>query len=115
MVCALKSTMTTFLPTRPTKTGLTEVGRLGWIVLTKDKNFQHRQLEIAAVAQSKVRVFQLTAGNLRADEMAEIFAKAAKKIEAIVKGNPAPFIAKVTASRKVLLVFNHRKLQRHSR
>lgn len=99
----------------PDQEWLAKVGHRGWVVLTKDKNFQHRQLEIAAVAQSKVRVFQLSAGNLRADEMAQIFVKALDRIAAMVKGNPAPFIAKITGSSKVSLVFSHTRLKRYSR
>jgi predicted nuclease of predicted toxin-antitoxin system len=93
---------------------LEEVGRRGWIVLTKDKNFRYRQLETAAIARAAVRVFHLTAGNLRAEEMAEAFVKALPKVVAAVQANPAPFIAKITRSGKVLVVLNRRKLRRYT-
>jgi len=47
--------------------------------------------------------------------MAEIFAKAKDKIIAIATGNRPPFIAKVTPSGKVYVVFTHLKLRRYLR
>jgi len=36
---------------------LSVVGKKHWVVLTKDKSFQHRDLEITAVARARVRCF----------------------------------------------------------
>lgn len=41
---------------------LLEVGNRQWVVLTKDKRFQNRVLELTAIVRSKARVFKLTAG-----------------------------------------------------
>jgi len=89
------------------------VGKRSWVVLTKDKKIQHRILEQAAVAKSKVRLFALTAGNLQGTEMADIFAKALPAISRLVRGNPAPFIAKVTKSGSVSMLLTARQLQRY--
>ena len=43
---------------------LREVGRHGWIVLTKDKNIRHRVLELSALITARVSAFILTSGNL---------------------------------------------------
>ena len=40
---------------------LGEVGRRGWVVLTKDKHIRYRQVEIQALLAAKVRAFVLTA------------------------------------------------------
>ncbi len=92
---------------------LGEVGKRGWIVLTKDRRFHKRVLEIAAIAKSKVRVFKLTAANLQGKEMAEIFVKSIRKIERVAIGNPAPFIATVTRTGKVTIFISSSKLRKY--
>ena len=52
---------------------LQRVGELGWVVFTKDKKLRYRPLEIAALRQIAARVFVLTAGNLRGNEIASVF------------------------------------------
>ena len=54
---------------------LAKVGDRGWIVLTKDRKFHNRVLEIAAIANSRVRVFKLTAANIQGQEMAAILSR----------------------------------------
>ncbi|MGC2658517.1 MAG: hypothetical protein WA324_11225 [Bryobacteraceae bacterium] len=49
---------------------LRAVGDRGWVVLTKDQRLRYRPLEIAALRASKAKVFVLTAGNLRGNEIA---------------------------------------------
>ena len=94
---------------------LSEVGKRGWVVLTKDRNFQRREVEIVAIARSGARVFQLTAAGIQGSEMAEIFARALRKMTRISMSNRAPFIARVTRRGSVYLVFTHRKLQRYGK
>ena len=91
---------------------LTEVGTRGWVVLTKDKHFQRRELEVRAITNANVRVFQLTAGNIQGTEMAEVFSKALTKIRRIAVSNRPPFIAKITRTGVVQLVYSRRKLKR---
>lgn len=91
---------------------LTEVGKRGWVVLTKDKHFQRRELEISAIANANVRVFQLTAGNIQGNEMAEVFSKALPKIQRLASNNPAPFVARVSRTGVVQLVYSSRKLKK---
>jgi hypothetical protein len=67
------------------------------------------------VARAGLQVFQLTAGNVLGDEMAEIFAKTKDKKLAVAADNKAPFIAKGTASGKVHVVFGHQRLRRYLR
>ncbi len=44
---------------------LPEVGKKGWIVLTKDKRIAHNPEEITLIAKGNVRAFILTAGNVK--------------------------------------------------
>jgi hypothetical protein len=92
-----------FAPGARDEDWLTEVGLLGWIVLTKDRRFHTRILEITAIARARVRVFKLTAAGLQGQEMASIFAKSVSKITRFVTGNPAPFIATVDRNARVKL------------
>jgi PIN like domain len=92
---------------------LTRVGSLGWIVLTKDRRFHTRILEITAIARSRVRVFKLTAAGLQGPEMAAIFTKSIAKIKRVVMGNAAPFIATIDRNARVKLVFSAAKLKRY--
>lgn len=91
---------------------LAEVGKRGWVVLTKDKRFQNRDLELQAVASSKVAVFMLTAGSIQGSEMADIFVRSIVKIGNVAKSNRRPFIATVSRSGRVRVVINAARLRR---
>ena len=91
---------------------LLEIGNRGWIVLTKDRKFHNRVLEITAIARSNAKVFKLTAANLQGPEMASIFAKAINKIAHVALSNPGPFIATVSKSGKVAIVLRSAKLRK---
>jgi len=51
-----------------------------------------------------VRAFVLTAGNLRGEEMAQIFVKALPAISKFLAKHPRPFIAKITRSGAVSML-----------
>ena len=76
-------------------------GEQGWLVLTKDKRIRYRRPEFAAVKQARVRLFVLTAGQITAVEMADIFVKARKKMERLAIKHDEPFIARVTKAGNV--------------
>ena len=76
-------------------------GRKGWLVLTKDKRIRYRKAEFAAVEQTEVRLFVLTAGQITAVEMGDIFVKALKKMERLAIKYNEPFIARVTKAGNV--------------
>ena len=75
---------------------LDQVGKRGWLVLTKDKRIRYRRAEFAAVVQANVRLFVLTAGNVTAMEMGEIFVKALRRMIRLAGNHDAPFVARVT-------------------
>ncbi len=84
---------------------LREVGRRGWIVLTKDQKIRYRPTELNALIIGRVGAFVLTAGDLQGAEMAEIFIKALPKIRRLIEINSPPYIASVTRSGSVSILF----------
>ena len=72
-----------------------EVGKRGWIILTKDARIGKNKLERLAVADAKVKMFILTSQRLSGQDMADIFLSAIVKMRQLIWINPAPFIAKV--------------------
>ena len=74
---------------------LPEVGKRGWIVLTKDSNIGKRSLERMAVTNATIKMFVLASQNLSSVDTIDAFANALNKILDFAKDHPAPFIAKV--------------------
>lgn len=87
-----------FEDTAPDVDWLHEVGRRGWVVLTKDMAIRRRLMEREAIIGANVRAFFLTSGELRGEEMAAIFAKHLRRITSLVASHKPPFIAYVTRS-----------------
>ena len=82
---------------------LKEVGRRGWIVLTKDDRIRYRFLERRAIAEARVRSFFLVPRKLTGVQNGEIFAKALDRMLRFCVGNRPPFIAKVFRDGRVKL------------
>jgi hypothetical protein len=80
---------------------LREVGRRGWVVLTKDDRIRYRSQEQSALMQARVRAFVLVAKGLSGAEMAAVFVKALPAIHRFVARYQPPFIARVTRSGEV--------------
>lgn len=74
---------------------LAEIGRRGWVVLTKDNRIAYRRLERLAVAEANVQMFALVAGDLSGEQMAATFAKALNAMQRFALEHDPPFIAKV--------------------
>jgi predicted nuclease of predicted toxin-antitoxin system len=83
---------------------LSEVGKKGWVVLTKDQHIRYRAPEKEALMKAGIAVFVLTSGNLTGDEMAAAFVAAMPRIQKILARRRRPFIAKVTRSGAVSLL-----------
>jgi predicted nuclease of predicted toxin-antitoxin system len=77
---------------------ISEVGRHGWIVLTKDKAIRRRPVELEAVVAANVRMFSLSSGNMTGKEMASVFAENRRRMGRFLKDHPPPFIARVSKS-----------------
>ncbi len=77
---------------------LREVGERNWVVLTKDKKIASRRLELLAVAQGNVRLFAFVDGDVSGVAVAQGFVNALENMQQFIRGNQAPFIAKVHQS-----------------
>lgn len=95
-----------FLPDAKDEEWLTAVGRQGWVVLTKDTRIRYRNLERAALMRAGVGAFVLTTGDLKGDEMAQIFVKALPAISKFLAKHRKPFIAKTTRGETVSMLFS---------
>jgi len=83
-----------------------EVGQRGWIVLTKDDRIRYRLVERAALVKAQVAMFTLTSGNLTGEEMAQAFVKALPRIYRFLAKHRPPFIARITRSGEVSMIFD---------
>jgi hypothetical protein len=82
---------------------LPEVASRGWIILSKD---QFNWLERRALIYSNGRAFLLRQASLPGAEQASIISGAMPRILRILKSTPAPFIARIYVTGKVILMPN---------
>lgn len=83
---------------------LPDVGRNGWVLITKDKNIRKRPLELQALRESGVRAFVLTSGGLNGEDQARVFKEALPAMLRLLRRTKPPFIARVTAESTVSLI-----------
>ncbi len=76
---------------------LTEVGKRGWVVLTKDQRIRRRRVEIDALMAARVAAFVLTSGNLTGAQTAQAFELAWPRIQKALRDHDVPFVAAVDA------------------
>lgn len=89
---------------------LPEVGKRGWVVLTKDANIGKHTLERIAVARAQIKMFVLASQSLSGEEMAAIFLKAIVPMQEFVRKHPAPFIAKIYRDARISMWKDRQKL-----
>lgn len=94
---------------------LPEVGKRGWVILTKDSKISKNHLERNAVARAGIKMFTLNSAKLSGEKMIEIFLSAIVKIQYFALSHPAPFIAKVTSQGKIEMEYSSQKLQKELR
>jgi hypothetical protein len=82
------------------------------VVLTKDKKIASRPLELLAVAQGNVRLFAFVDGDVPGVVVAQGFVNALENMQRFIRGNQAPFIAKVYQSGFVKPCKNQKELLR---
>src|SRR5438105_1318386 len=83
---------------------LREVGRNGWVLLTKDSRIRYRRNEMQALLSSKMQSFVLVSSNLPGAEIAQIFVKALPRIKRLCQRQRPPFIAHVHKDGTVALM-----------
>lgn len=90
---------------------LEEVGKRGWIVLSKDKNLTHNHIEIVALLKSNTHSFVLTSGSITGAEMANAFVMALPQILGIAETSPPPLVATVSRGGSVRVTHTYSELQ----
>jgi PIN like domain len=93
-----------FAPDAKDEVWLVEVGRRGWIVLTKDDRIRYRVTERTALASARVRAFVLTSTQLQGSEMAAAFVKALPRIKRLIASRAPPLLGRVSRNGKVSLL-----------
>jgi GTPase len=78
-------------------TWLPEVGRRGWVVLTKDRHIRTRRNEVAELMAAGLAVFVVTKADMSGDEMALAFVAALPAMLRMAARKPRPFVARVSA------------------
>lgn len=104
-----------FVDDAPDVEWLSEAGRRQWVVLTKDKAVRRNALELAAIVASNVACFSLGQGNLKADQMAQAFIEARRRMEKALRRFPPPMIATVTATGHVKVLVSEGAFLAHPR
>jgi len=84
-------------------------------VLTKDKNFRRRPLELDAILVGNVRAFFLSATNLSTEQVAQTFVAALPRIRRICGRHAGPFIARITRMAEVDIVVPERPSSRRNK
>ena len=79
---------------------LAEVGRRGWVVLSKDERILRNRIERTALEAARVRAFFLTQQDITGQEMAELFSNALPGMTRRAVSEPAPFIFTISRSGK---------------
>jgi hypothetical protein len=87
-----------------------EVGRRGWVILTKDRALRHNSLEQIALLKSNTHSFILTSADQTAAQMANAFVTALNDMKKMIGKFPPPFVATVTPSGSVRVFFTHDQL-----
>lgn len=73
---------------------LPEIGRRGWLAISKDKRIRYKTNELDAVMRAGVGLF-LVVGQASHRDLAENFVECVYKIEQFLNKHHPPFIAKV--------------------
>src|SRR6267378_1525305 len=89
---------------------LSEAGRRGWVVLTKDKAIRRNALEHAAIIAAEVVCFSLGHGNLKSEQMAQAFIAARSRMEKALRRYDPPMTASVTSTGHVSVLMTDGKL-----
>lgn len=89
-----------FPQTTPDVDWLAEVGRRGWVVLSKDERIRRNRIEREALEAAHVRAFFLTQQDITGQEMANLFRDALPGMTNRAISQPAPFIFTISRSGK---------------
>lgn len=83
---------------------IAEVGKRGWVVLTRDQEIRRRPNELRAVREAGLHLFALTSGNLSAAETAALCITAWPAIQRAVRIHRPPALFSITRGGAVRLI-----------
>jgi hypothetical protein len=86
---------------------LPEVGRKGWIVLTKDRSIKSNQIEIASLMQANTICFNLVSASLTGSEMASAFVSALHDMKQLIARKSRPLVANISKNGRVSIILQH--------
>jgi hypothetical protein len=92
----------------PDEEWLPEVGRQGWVLLTKDDRIRSTTAQREILLAAGVQAFILSSANLPGPAMGEAFRNAAQRMQRVALGERRPFIARVTPSGEVRVLVRGR-------
>jgi hypothetical protein len=84
-----------FAQNAPDEEWLTEVGKRGWYVITRDDRIRYRRLEAEAVRNARVGMFVVVSKNLTGPQAADAIVKAVNRIRRYIRSHRRPFLAKI--------------------
>jgi len=90
-----------FAQNTPDAEWLVEVGRRGWVVLTKDKNIRVNALERVALVRANVACIMLGRGDLTAPVMAQVFVDALPLIQRVLRRFALPLAASLSSGKSL--------------
>jgi hypothetical protein len=88
----------------PDAVWLSEVGRRGWVVLTKDVRIRYRPNEKQALLAAGVRAFVFASGNLSGQQMGDAIARALPRMLKLLATHRGGFVARITAASDVAIL-----------
>jgi hypothetical protein len=86
------------------------VGRKGWVVLTKDRHIRSNQIEIQSMLRANVACFNLVSADMNGEQMARAFVAALGDMRRMLTRINRPFVANVTKSGGVDLLYRYADL-----
>ena len=85
---------------------LAEVGKRGWLVITKDQWIRRRPLERDALLNANLKVFCFMSGSMPFSEMAEVLLKALPAIKKTAATKLPPFIAGIYKDASIRIILD---------
>ena len=73
---------------------ISEIGRRGWVALTRDTRIRYSPLAVETLMVSGARLFVIV-GRLTTEEAAAIFLRQRKRVERLLRKESKPFIGKI--------------------
>jgi hypothetical protein len=78
----------------PDSEWIAQIGRRGWVAVTRDKRIRYSPLALETLMTSGARLFVIV-GRLKNEEAAATFVRQRNKVERLLSKESKPFVAKI--------------------